>query len=198
MGDAALTHLRGHREAMLVADGTPFGLRFVTDPAGRLVFPTVGAVLEAEDVTMFVPDEAPEEGPELQLMVSLAQIDSGDAACDRWRIYHGEPDLNQWGAATIEGARFAGEVVDAEGLAVGNPLGAIEFRLCKKLNADRPKLTMVCFVAAGAAIADPVAVGVDPEGIDIRARFGILRLPFREDAGDAEALIDRMLNGGRT
>lgn len=194
----ALTHLRGHREASLLADGTPFRVRFVLDREGRLVFPAEGAMLAAEDVTVFIPEEAPADEPELQLMVSVAELAGDDAACDRWRIYHGEPGVNLWAVAAIEGARFAGDVVEHEELARGNPLGAIEPRLCKRLNADRAKLAIVCRVVTGLGVADPVAVGVDPEGIDIRARFGILRLPFREEAGDAEKLIERMLGGGRS
>ena len=191
----ALSHLRANREALLVADGTAFRLLQVLD-AGRIVFPAAGAVLEAEDLTMFVPEEDPREGPELQLQLAAALLDDGDAACDRWRIYHGEPEENRWAAARVEGVRFDGQVEDAEALNEANPLAGSEPRLCKRLNTYRGTLGLLCRVVTGIVVADPVAVGVDPEGIDIRARFGIVRLPFRE-AGDAEKMIEQMLSGGK-
>jgi hypothetical protein len=48
----------------------------------------------------------------------------------------------------------------------------------------------------GVEIGDPMAVGVDPGGFDVRARFGIVRVPFDRSAPtaqDAAAMIETIL-----
>lgn len=174
----ALAHLRAHREGLLLAAGLPSRIRIVQHE-GSLIFPAEPAFLEADSLTLFLPDEAPTDDDELQLMLSAALTDDG-AAVDRWRIYHGEPERLTWVACTIQGARFAGSVIDHEPLNSANPLASIEPALCRTLNADRARLAMVCRLITGVLPESPVAVGVDDLGIDLRARFGIIRLPFRE------------------
>ncbi len=177
---SALAHLRAHHEATLIADETPWPIRYVLE-RGALLFPAPPATLEAEDLTLFVPEEEPAHDDELQLMVTLQEQDAGPGP-DRWRAYHGEPRFSRWGVAAIQGARFAGHVLDPELLAIASPIAQAEPRLIRILNADRGRLAMVCKVIAGVAPAEPLAVGIDDLGIDIRARLGIIRLPFREPA----------------
>lgn len=200
MSDDALAHFRAHREGTLIADERPIRLRYVTDPAtGRLVFPADGATLAAESLVLFVPDEQPQIGNELQLMLEIEELDPGHAACDRWRAYHGDPRLARWGLCAIEGAKFAGRVVEHEPMAAPNPLAAAEPRLCRVLNTDRGRLCAACRRVAGVEIKEPIAVGVDPWGVDVRARFGIVRLTFIEGAGTPEAAeraVEALLSGG--
>jgi hypothetical protein len=196
VSDAALEFFRSHRLGVLLADELAEPIRFVTDAAGRLVFPAIGAVLAAESLVLFVPEEAP-DGDELQLMLSAEEANAEDEACDRWRTYHGEPRLSKWAVCTIEGAKLAGEVVEHEALAAPNPLRRDEGRLCRMLNADRPALVAAVRRRLGVEISDPLAVGVDSGGFDVRARFGIVRVPFDRsapNAQDATAMIEAILH----
>jgi hypothetical protein len=186
--DAALAHFRAHREGTLIADDLPSRLRFVSDPTtGRLVFPVPGATFAAENPVLFVPDETPDGSGELQLMLSVRELDPAHAACDRWKVYHGEPRLSRWASCAIEGAKFEGELVGHERMHEPNALAAAEPRLCKRLNADHAALAAACLRATGVEIHGPVAVGVDSGGIDVRARFGIVRLAFPVEAPAPEA-----------
>src|SRR5262245_15568803 len=149
-GEPALDHFRAHRQATVVADEVAHRIRFVSDTAsGRLVFPAPGAVLAAEDLVMFVPEEDPEGGDELQLMVSIEDLDPGHEACDRWRAYHGEPRLSRWAAGLIEGAKFRGSVVEHGAMNAPSPLRQAEGGLCRRLNADRSRLAAACRRATG-------------------------------------------------
>lgn len=190
----ALAHLRAHHSAVLLADETAHQVRFVLDQ-GRVVFPDPGHVHLADSLTLFVPREDPSDDHELQLMLAAESLDPAHPATDRWRFYHGEPRLTRWAAATIQGARFDGRVVEHEPLAAPNPLAPVEGRLLKLLNADRQRLAVLCRELATEP-RDPVAVGVDPWAVDIRARFGIIRLPLPRPAptpDEAQALITAML-----
>jgi len=193
----ALSHLRSHHGGMLIADEVSHTTRYVLD-AGRIIFPAPGAVLDAIERTLFIPVEDPRDEPELQLMLESTALESAsDAAADRWRVYHGEPRLTRWAACAITGARFDGAVVEPELLNAPNPLAAGEPRLCKLLNADRHALAALCR-PRGVEPRDPVAVGVDPEGFDVRARFGIIRVPLGRIADTpavAAAMITTMLQG---
>lgn len=184
----APAHFRAHRQGTLIADDVPSHTRFILDGAtGRLVFPAPGAALAAESLVLFIPEETPDGSGELQVMLSASELDPSAEACDRWRAYHGEPRLSRWAACAIEGAKFNGSVVDHEALNAPNPLRAEEPALCKALNADHAALTLACQRQAGVEIADPVAVGIDPWGIDVRARFGIVRCTFDAPAPNAAA-----------
>jgi hypothetical protein len=175
----AWVFLRSQHEGTLSADGAIEKLRFVIDGAtGRVVFPAHASVLEAEELVLFVPEEAPQMGPELQLLLSRNDLDADSEPADRWKAYHGDPRQPRWLACTIDGGKFAGEVVEPESLAIENPLRAAEPRLCKRLNADKPALARACERLAKVAVREPLAVGLDPTGIDVRARFGTVHLSF--------------------
>lgn len=76
-----------------------------------------------------------------------------------------------------------------------NPLRKAEPRLVKLINSDLASLARICRARANLDIADPLCVGVDPFGIDVRARFGIVRVEFDLEAGSpeqAEACIGTM------
>jgi hypothetical protein len=196
----AVQHLRGNREGTLLADGLATPVKFVCDSAsGRIVFPTTPSTLSSSELVLFVPQEEPPDVDELQLLVAPREIDpSHDEPCDRWRAYHGEPRLSHWAACEIESARFAGEVIDETPLGQPNPLAPVEPRLCRRLNSDLDALGRLCTLAVGCAPHDPLAVGVDPGGIDVRARFGIMRIPFKKEAWTPDAaaeMIESLLQG---
>ena len=189
--------LRSNHEGVLSADGEVEKVRFVIDGAtGRVVLPVHPSVLGAEELVMFVPDEAPQMGPELQLLITRSDLDADSEPADRWKAYHGDPLQTRWISCVIDGGKFEGDVVEPESLALPNPLLAAEPRLCKRLNADKPALARACERLGKVAVREPLAVGVDPTGIDVRARFGTVHLPFEPLAwteGDAARSLDAVL-----
>ena len=46
-------------------------------------------------------------------------------------------------------------------------------------------------------VEDPVIVAVDPLGVDVRARFDILRLPFGTPIEDPDRVLDIVRNWAR-
>ena len=46
-------------------------------------------------------------------------------------------------------------------------------------------------------VEEPVAVAVDPLGVDVRARFDVLRLPFGTPIEDPERVLDIVANWSR-
>jgi hypothetical protein len=194
----ALQHLRSHREGVLIADGPATRIRFVIDSiTGRIVFPASHAIIEAAELVLFIPEEQPVNTPELQLLLTRGPLDpASDPACDRWQAYHGEPRLTRWAACSIDSAKFQGQVVDGEIFNRQSVLRKAEPALCRSLNADPARLAALCSTRSGVVPREPRAVGVDELGIDVRARFGILRIPFDRaaaDQQDAERLIQDLL-----
>lgn len=201
--ETALLALRSHRQGVLFIAETATPVRFVIDGrTGGLVLPLSGSLIhapgaEGEPCTLMAPEESDEA---LQLLVAVAELEPHrEEARDRWQAYHGPPRVNRWAELTVESAKLGGEVFDGEPFVAPNPLRAAEAALCKRLNADRSALAEACRRAVGMAPAEPVAVGVDPYGFDVRARFGVLRVEFSGPAADAEAAaasIDRVLGKG--
>lgn len=191
----ALQQLRRSRVGTLFADEAIFPVAFVTDGAtGRLVFPVAPQALDAGQHVLQVPEESDDA---MQLLLTLHPIDrEAHEACDRHLAYHGSPRASAWVAASIDSAKWSGLVYDGLALNVPNALREAEPKLVKRANADRDALRGACARRAGVEPAEPLCVGVDPDGLDVRARFGIVRVAFDEAAQtreDAEAAIDRLL-----
>lgn len=190
-----LRALRGHRDCTLLADETPFGARSVLDPAtGRLVLCIPAAPLAAGQLVLFVPEESDNA---LQMLVTAEELDPrSDSPCDRWRAYHGEPRAPRWLAMSIVSARLGATVVEGQELMRPNALRRAEPALLRAGNADQAALRRLCRRAAGVFPDAPVLVGVDELGMDVRARFGIIRVEFPRpapDADDADAVIRSLL-----
>lgn len=143
---------------------------------GGMVIPVMVAMLQPQDMVMYVPEYAEDC---MEMHVSLEQFSEegeGGACVDRWQMYHGEPPDVQWAKVVIDAARFHEMFVDGEGLQRANELAKDETVLCKEANSDSANLTRVCAKVSNVEVASPTMVGIDPLGIDIRARFGIVRL----------------------
>lgn len=193
-------------------------IRTVIDRAtGRLVFPIEPSALDAGHMVLFLPSENRCVLQVLLLSNRLANSETHEAP-DRWRAYHaffgatpktGEPAncaapsgtsggvAGVWAIANIEAGKTETLVFNPEELMVPNPLLPCEPRLVRELNARRDALRDACARHLGVAVPEPVAVGVDPLGIDVRARFGVLRLEFGDHAPDesaARAAIEQLLN----
>jgi len=193
-----LRRLRRHRTGDLLADGTPTPVRFIIDGrSGAFVLPAERSFFEADETVLWIPRERYES---FQVLVRLEPLEHEfDEAKDRYLAYHGKHEAYRWARASIESARREGVVSDADELMRVNLLHAEETRLCKLLNADKDRLARLCEDMVKTRPRDPVAVGVDEDGIDVRASVGVMRLemPRRaRNADDAEAMIRGLLEPG--
>ena len=202
MADAVLTlalrSLRSSFRGELRYDERQQRVKYIIDPcAGKLVVPAIADMFEAIDTVLFIPEER--DGA-MELLLSLApllQEGEHEALADRWRTYHGEPEEPHYAICSIEAARHDGFVIDGEALMQPNPLAAEEPALCKLLNsAGKEKLAAIAFAVANRQIEAPLAVGVDQFGVDVRARFEIIRVePATEfqSANEARQTIEEWI-----
>ncbi len=190
----AYTVLIADCSAELRFDDHSLPVRHVVDnETGRLITSLPVAALLAVENVLFVPAETDEA---LQLMISPEEIPESTVT-DRFLAFHGEPEHVRWAACWIDSARHGPWVFDGDAMMRPNPLAPDEPALCKALNADAATLAALCHRRAGVAVPSPVCVGVDPLGFHIRARFGVIRIPFPDPLADAQALramLDRMLD----
>lgn len=171
-------------------------VRYVVAADGRLVAPVMVAMLQSMDTVLFVPDCA-ENATEVQVTLEPFDEHGPDGGlCDRWRIYHGEPDDVRWARLDIDAARFEGAVIDGQALVRPNPLAPDEPQLCTEMN-KRPggMLHLLCLHLAGTRLKQPVMVGIDPLGVDVRGTFQVFRLPAPEPMNtpdDARRVLEMM------
>lgn len=193
--DHAVDVFTAHCEGYLRIDEQGFVLKYIIDPEnGRLVASAPVAVFHAAEHVLFVPEETDDA---LQVLLSAEEMQEG-VATDRWLAYHATPDHVRWASFWIDGARHGPWVFDGEAIGFPNPLGHEEAALCKALNEDKAKLAALCQRYAGTVVPTPVCVGVDPRGIHVRARFGIVRARFEDvcaTAAAAREAIEGMLGG---
>jgi soluble P-type ATPase len=182
MADAAvnlaLRTLRSHYRGELRFDERQQRVKYVIDPAtGKLVISVDAFMLEALDTVIFIPEERDGAMELLLTFAPIEQYSSDEALADRWRIYHGEPEEKHWVICSIEAARHDTFVIDGDALMQPSTLAADEPKLCRMLNdAGKDALAAIVFAQADRQIEAPVAVGVDQFGVDVRARFEIVRL----------------------
>jgi hypothetical protein len=195
--DGALEHLQSHRYGVLLADGLAHEIRFIVDGAtGELVFPVDRGMLEAEELVLFIPRDLPAGDHELQLLLSAREIDGNAGLGDRWTAYHGAPEKPLFASCEIAAGKFDGAVIEVDELVCVNAVRGAEGRMLTKANTDKARLRGVCARATGVDVQNPVAVGADQYGVELRAAFGIVRLFFAEtakDAADAEQLLGVLL-----
>ena len=181
IADEAYLWLRSHLEGYLCFDGERRPVKIVIAPDGRIVAPVMVAVLASGDVVLELPDGEPDS---MQLSVTPERfVERGEdaALCDRWRIYHGDaPDVN-WARLAIDACRHAGFYVDAEAVVLPNALAAIEPAACKAINADQALLLRAIPGSTRTAVKDVRVVGVDPDGLDVRRAFDVVRELWPKD-----------------
>jgi hypothetical protein len=178
IADEAYLWLRSHLDGHLCFDGERRPVKIVLAPDGRIVAPVMVAVLASGDVVLELPDGEPDS---MQLSVTPERfMERGEdaALCDRWRIYHGDaPDVN-WARLAIDACRHAGYYVDAEAVIVPNALASIEPAACKAINADPARLLKAIPGSARTESKDVRVVGIDPDGMDVRRAFDVVRVPW--------------------
>lgn len=196
--------LRRFREATLAFNDRRAPVQFVIDRAtGRLVMPVEPAAARHADLTLYAPSES---DCDITILLAPSPIPrpEGSEAVDRWSVYHG-PALTAvtWTASRILGIKSMTDtestVMDEHALTIPNALGSAEFRIVRTANADRPLLARAARAIAAIDLDDAVCVGADPDGIDIRAPFGIVRLEFPYAAADiptAELMLTALLSAG--
>lgn len=207
IAERARRELRRHYEGVLLFHGLVCPVRFIIDGGtGRLLMPVEPGAVEAGELTLLVPDERDDAAQALLVITPAEPRGDAGEGCDRWSVYHGGTERSAagvsrtawvWGA--IEALKLDGGVCGGEEVGRPNPLRAIEPRLCRELNAQRDAVSGACRRETGLAVESPLVVGVDAEGIDVRARFGILRLEFERTVAseeDARAELRRLLGEG--
>lgn len=192
--------LRASHSALLLVEEVYVPRTYILcNATGRPVIPMPAAWeaacksgrIEPDDpLAMFIPEDTDDC---LQLLVIPEPMDvRTDPAADRYMAYHGKPDQAVMAKLTIDSAKWPGEVCEGDRLMVANALAANEPRLCKQLNADPARLALLCQRAVGTRPEAPVAVGIDPLGLDVRARFGIIRVEFPTPAPDGAGVLERI------
>jgi len=194
----ALQTLRNNAAGELRFDEHQQRVKYVIDPAtGKLVLNVMVAMLQAVETVLFIPEER-DDAMELLITLEPIEVHSRDEAlADRWRIYHGEPPDMHWAICSIDAARHDGFVIDGEGLMQPNPLSRDEPRLCKLFNdAGAERIAAITFKHADRKLEAPVVVGVDALGVNVRARFEIVRIAAPQpwtDSEDARRMIEQWI-----
>jgi hypothetical protein len=174
--DAAWKFLRCNSTGTLRFGDNLHDVSYVFVNDGSMIIPAMVAMLQPQDLVMYVPEYAEDC---IEMHVTLEQFSengAGGVYADRWQMYHGEPPDVQWAKVAIDAARFHDMFVDGEGLQRENKIAGDEPSLCKELNRDISEVAKACKRIARVEVEVPVVVGVDPLGVDVRARFGIVRL----------------------
>ncbi len=169
-------------------DGLVAQARFLVDPRrGALIVPLEPRAFDADGVTIVAPDE---QQPAIQLRVEPERVDPAwDEGCDRWRAAHGEELPGRiFAVAPIESVKTEAGVVDGDSLGLINPLLPAEGASLKRLNGDGARFRCLCETVLSREFEAPVAIGIDPDGVSVRTRFGVARLPFDPPVHAPEAL----------
>ncbi|MEL7472654.1 MAG: hypothetical protein AAGK04_04990 [Planctomycetota bacterium] len=190
--------LRRWRVGVLQADEQLESVHFVAAPTdGRLLLPVSRDAAEAHELVLWIPEESFDA---MQGLLEPRVIGEDDwtpaleGARDRYLAYHGRADTVYWMLCGADSFKWRDEVIPGVDILTPNAIGSVEGGLLKRLNASG-HVAALARRFAGATVSEPVAVGVDELGIDIRSRVGVLRVRFDQPTteADAGALIDAML-----
>jgi hypothetical protein len=189
--DAAWKFLRSNTTATLKFGEHSQHVSYVICPTGELVIPAMVAMLQPCDTIMFVPEYCDNC---MEMHVSLRQFnEEGEEGlmADRWNVYHGESPDVQWAIVDIDAARFHEMFIDGEALCRESLLADIEHSLCKEINTNlRDNIRRVCLERTNVDVTDPVVVGIDSIGVDVRAPFGIVHIPSIEPITSQDDVLD--------
>ncbi|MBM4005980.1 MAG: hypothetical protein FJ292_00190 [Planctomycetes bacterium] len=176
--DQTLAFLHANLRGNIRFDGDRVPIKVIVAPDGHIVAPVMESMLRSVEVVLELPDDG-DEG--LQVMVTMERLDpEGEHAglCDRWCAYHGDPEDVRWARMQIDASRHLQWFVDGEALMRANPLAKDEASLLKALNTQPRSFLKAFCTTCKVDCKEPVAVGLDPGGIDIRRAHDTARLPF--------------------
>jgi hypothetical protein len=190
--------IRSYSTGTLLVDSTPYDqTHYIIDPhTGSLIMSVDHEALHSTDVVLVLPEDRFDANIRLSLELST---EIQEEASDRFLAYHGQQPSPVWVKGQINFAKIdSGEVITQEELEQPNILVSSLSGLCKKLNNDRKALRELCRLLTKLDIEDPIAVGIDDSGFDVRARFGVVRveLPSQvETQQQAEDVLAALLGG---
>lgn len=197
--------VRAHHEGVLQYLERRADVRFIIESAtGQLLMPVEsGFAKSGDEMVIWTPREDQWES-QIAILARVVERPESLEGVDRWQAYHAGSGLASkmtWVRGEIEGLKTSDAVYGAEDCISPNPLGRGEYPLIKRMNADREALGRAVKRLLGVLPADALCVGVDPWGVDVRARFGIMRVEFAEGIAAttieaAEREIARVLAGG--
>ncbi len=192
--DQAVATLRAQYTGELRFDEHLRPVNYVTAPSGHLIAPAMAAMLRSFDTVLFVPECADDA---LQVQITLEQFEEASAEygalADRWRIYHGEPDDVYWAKLYIDAVRFKDQVIDGDAIMQQNPLAQHLPTLCRTINTDhRDDVRLLCKHLAQLDVEDPIVVGVDSLGLDVRRKFDVVRVPFPSSQTTPDAAMQEL------
>ncbi len=193
----AKKHIRRFHRGVLRVDGEVAPCAFVIDGAdGRIVMPSDEDLIEAADLVLYVPDDGFNE---MALLINATgEVGPFDEARDRYLAYHGRAEGVGWYRCELDSAKWGGVIYEGADLLGPNILRAIEPGLCKMLNADRDVLARISELLTRVHPENPLCVGVDQLGMDVRTRVGVIRVewPAEITAPDqAPGVIGALLKG---
>ena len=193
---AVLASLRSFTTGTVLCDGVPEPARFVHDPRdGRIVLPLDPRLSSCEAIVVCLPDDSFETS--MRVLLHTRRLPEHDLGEDVYLAYHGEAPSGVVLHGAIDSVKLDdSRVIEGELVMLANPLWSETPSLCKALNASRDRLRDAVNRRTSVEVDSPIAVGVDPFGVDVRARFGVVRVPF--DAAvtgpdDARRAIEQML-----
>jgi hypothetical protein len=171
----ARRHLRRFTRGVLRRDDEIVQTRFVFDGRdGAVVFPA--DLDEITDAVLYVPDDGFDD---MALLLDAEPFPASfDEVKDRHQAYHGRCRESDWFRARVDSVKWKGAVFEGDDLVAPNPLRAGEPGLVRTLNADRDRLAEVAHLLTGVRPQEGVCVGVDPLGMDIRTRVGVVRVEW--------------------
>lgn len=177
----ALAHSRAflasNHDCVLELDDQTTETHFVQDNStGKITAAVPAATFFAAQHVLHIPDL---DDDALKLVISPEQIEEC-AETDRLLAHFPEPNHVRFASCWIDSARHGPWVFDGDAFMQPNPLAEIEPEVCKLLNADKPQLIKLCDAHAATSVEAPTCVAIDPWGLSIRARFGVIRIPFAD------------------
>ena len=191
----AVAFLRGNLSGLLRFDTEYMPIRVVIAPDGRLVASVMESMLRSTDCALHLPEEPDDRDDEvIQLMVTLDRFEESGpdgTLADRWRIYHGDPPDVRWATMSIDFCKFRDLAIDGEAMMPGNPLADDEPSICRRFNGSAgDDLRRLVLQAAEVELEEPKIVGVDSLGFDVRGRFDVVRIDFKDDVNSSEQACD--------
>ena len=179
----ARRHIRRFSAGVLRLDGRTIPTRFVIDGRdGRVVYPCTED--GGDDTVLLVPDDGFDE---MALLLEPEVFEPRfDEVKDRHQAYHGDAGAVDWFAARVESVKWHGAVYDGADLLGVNPLRAVEASLVRTLNEDKDRLGEVTRLLTGVKPEQGVCVGVDPIGMDVRTRVGVVRVEWPREIESPE------------
>ena len=192
----ARKHIRRFTTGVLRAGDRIHSTAFVIDGRdGSVVFPCGDE--DADGCLLSIPDDGFDE---MSLLLDAEPFTVRfDEVKDRHQAYHGIADGRWWFRCRVDSAKWKGAVFDGASVLNANMLRSDEPLLCRTLNADNARLAELTRLLTGVKPEQSVCVGVDPIGMDVRTRVGVIRVEWpREIEGpdQAHAVVGALLADG--